>query len=327
MPAQKRFRVVLDVLLTAMLVFEMFIQFTGDFLHEVVGFAFFATVVIHLLLSAKWMKSTARVAKSGKLTARRTALAVMGMLLAVTIIVLGVSSVAISGLLASAGFVWTLGSYSMWATVHSFSAYALCALVAVHLAMHWAFLASAFKVPYDPSRRRAISTGVHVAAAAGAVALGVLAVQKLGPSAASASTVDGDSSASSGSQENTFANPVDDAGSVSANGSAASSSDSASASAQSSASKGSTPSKKKSGGSSSSASSSASSSSSSANGSSASSQSAPSSGSESGQASSSSSGSGSAQGSSTASGICTLCRKQCPLSAPKCDKPYQAGLI
>ena len=309
MPAKKRFRIVLDVLLTAMLVFEMFIQYTGDFLHEVVGFAFFATVVVHLLLSAKWMKSTGRMAKSGKLTARRTVLAVMGILLAIDMVVLGVSSVAISGLLSSAGFVWTLGSYSMWATVHSFTAYALCALVAVHLAMHWAFLASAFKVPYDPSRRRAISTGVHAVAAVGAVALGVMAVQKLGPSVASASTVGDDSSASGGSQDNTFASPVDDAGS-----------DSSSTTTQPSASKGSAPSKKKSSSSSPSASSSS-------NASSTSSQSAPSSGSESEQAPQSSGGSSSAQESSTASGICTLCRKQCPLSAPKCDKPYQAGLI
>ena len=26
-------------------------------------------------------------------------------------------------------------------------------------------------------------------------------------------------------------------------------------------------------------------------------------------------------------GTCTLCRKQCPLSAPRCNKPYEAGLI
>ena len=34
-----------------------------------------------------------------------------------------------------------------------------------------------------------------------------------------------------------------------------------------------------------------------------------------------------ASAASTATGICTLCRKQCPLSAPKCDKPYAAGLL
>ena len=38
------------------------------------------------------------------------------------------------------------------------------------------------------------------------------------------------------------------------------------------------------------------------------------------------SGSNGGNGSST-SDICTLCRKYCPLSAPRCNKPYAAGLI
>ena len=37
--------------------------------------------------------------------------------------------------------------------------------------------------------------------------------------------------------------------------------------------------------------------------------------------------SGSGGSATTASGICTLCRKQCPLSAPRCNKPYEAGLL
>ena len=190
MNGKKAIRVVLDTALTLMLVFEMFIQFTGEFLHEVVGFAFFATVVLHLALSAAWVKKTARNAKEGKMTARRTALAVVGSLLAVTMIILGVSSVAISGILSSAGFVWLIGTYAMWATVHAFSSYALCALVVVHLAMHWVFLASAFKVPYNPSRRRAIATGVNTVAALGVLALGSTAVGKIAPQAASAASTD-----------------------------------------------------------------------------------------------------------------------------------------
>ena len=67
---KKTVRVILDVLLTIMLVFEMFIQYTGNFLHEVVGFAFFATIVVHLALSAKWMKGVARSAKKGRLSMR-----------------------------------------------------------------------------------------------------------------------------------------------------------------------------------------------------------------------------------------------------------------
>ena len=199
MKGKKAIRVALDVALTLMIVFEMLIQFTGEFLHEVVGFAFFATIIAHILLSMLWVKSTARVAKSGKLTARRTALAVVGILLAVATVVLAVSSIAISGLLASAGFVWLIGTYAMWATVHTVSSYALCALVVVHLAMHWAFLANAFKVPYDPSRRRAISTGVNAVAALGVVALGVTVAGKTLPQVAS-SVVDRESTGFSGDQ-------------------------------------------------------------------------------------------------------------------------------
>jgi hypothetical protein len=201
--SKKAVRVVFDVLLTAMIVFEMFIQYTGNFLHEVIGFAFFATVVVHLILSAKWMKGVARSAKKGNLSMRNGALAAMGILLAGTMLVLGVSSVAISDILSSAGMVWTLGSYSTWAIVHAVSSYVLCALVVVHLAMHWAFLASAFKVEYDPSRRRAISTGVHAIAGAGAIALGITAVREAFPQTAAAVAL------ADNSEKQVFENPAD----------------------------------------------------------------------------------------------------------------------
>ena len=276
MNGKKVTRVVLDVALTAMIVAEMFIQYTGTFLHEVIGFAFFATVVVHLALSAKWIKTTAKNASKGKMTARRTALAVMGILLTVCMVVLGVSSVAISGILADAGLVWTLGSYATWKTIHAVSSYALCALVVIHLGMHWAFLASAFHVPYDPSRRRAISTGVHATAALGALALGAMAVGQALPRTTGTSTA---------TQANTtaFAGTVGDAPAASSGSSNASSSSSASGT-------GST-------------------------------------GSASDGSSSSPSTGSSGDSSSTATGICTLCRKQCPLSAPKCNKPYAAGLL
>ena len=285
MKGSKVLRVALDVALTVMIVFEMLIQFTGEFLHEVVGFAFFATIVVHIALSATWVKKTARNAKAGKLTARRTALAVVGSLLAATTVALGVSSVAISGILASAGFVWTLGSYSFWAAVHTFSAYALCALVVVHLAMHWAFLASAFKVPYNPSRRRAIATGVNAAAALGVVAVGVTLADKMKPQALgttsdlaeteSNTATDASSSAlpsSEGSGKHHRRGSGNAASGTTSSGSARTFTDSGSESAA--------------------------------------------------EPNSNSGNSG-----STVSGICTLCRKQCPLSAPKCNKPYEAGLL
>lgn len=316
-------RVVLDAVLTIMIIAEMFIQYTGVFLHEVIGFAFFATVVTHLALSAKWIKNTASSAKQGKMTGRRTALAVMGILLAVNIVVLGVSSVAISTILAQAGFTWTLGSYAIWTTVHSVSSYTLCALVTVHLAMHWAFLASAFRVPYDPSRRRAIGTGVHAVAAMSALALGVMAVNQVAPQISGGNGNGSGNGAGTGEQTqarrgHAFDSVSDVQGESDAS---ASSTDSSSGLSGEPGSSQSTKGKSKTRGNASNVS--GDSSNGAPSGPDAGDRdAAPSQGADNGPEISDSDG-----GSSTATGICTLCRKQCPLSAPLCDKPYRAGLL
>ncbi len=310
MKGKKAIRVALDVALTLMIVFEMLIQFTGEFLHEVVGFAFFATIVAHILLSMSWVKSTARVAKTGKLTARRTALAIVGVLLALATVVLAVSSIAISGLLASAGFVWPIGTYAMWATVHTVSSYSLCALVVVHLAMHWAFLANAFKVPYDPSRRRAISTGVNAVAALGVVALGVTVAGKTLPQVAS-SVVERETTGFSGDQLSDVSEtaPVQATNEVEVQSSGhgkksgeSGASSSASATAPGSSSSSAAPQVSES------------------------TNAADADGLTSATTTTVPSQSTTESATASAS-ICTLCRKQCPLSAPKCDKPYAAGLI
>ena len=333
---KKTVRVIFDVLLTIMLVFEMFIQYTGNFLHEVVGFAFFATIVVHLILSAKWMKGVARSAKKGRLSMRNGALAAMGILLAGTMLVLGVSSVAISNILSSAGMTWPLGSYSTWATVHAASSYALCALVVIHLAMHWNFLASAFKVEYDPSRRRAIGAGVHAIAGVGAVALGITAARELLPQA------DAQVALATESNREAFANVSDRAHESGASSESASSS-------ESSAAKAADPSKSTGGkrhgkGKNSSADTGlAKESSNTSTSETTGTVTDPVANEPQSQADSSDSyetviaseenadyyepETSSEADQFEAGGICTLCRKQCPLSAPQCNRPYEAGLI
>ena len=308
----KTARIALDVALTAMIVFEMFIQYTGTFLHEVVGFAFFATVVVHLVFSAAWMKSTARMAKKGTMSGRRIALAVMGCLLALCMVVLGVSSVAISNLLYSAGIVVPIGSYALWVFIHTVSSYALCALVVVHLGMHWAFLASAFKVPYNPERRRAIGTGVHAVAAVGAVALGVTAARQALPQAlALAPNAEETASPSANANAESSEKPIPDQPSSTDAQAQDNSSQKHSKHANSSHPKNGASGERSNGGTSSGT------------------EQAPQA--NSGSAESGNSGesqdSGSGGSATTASGICTLCRKQCPLSAPRCNKPYEAGLL
>lgn len=341
MKGKKAVRVVLDVAMTVMIVLEMFIQFTGEFLHEVIGFAFFATVVAHLALSATWVKKTAHATQAGTLTARRAALAVMGCLLAATMVVLGVSSVAISSILSSAGFTWTVGSYALWADVHTVSAYALCALVVVHLAMHWAFLAAAFRVPYNPARRRAIGSGVNAVAALGVIALGATVAGKTLPQTAEAAGQHGIAPNEEGSDAAVGGQGAEGSPDAAANGQGAEGADRSSAQpgtgkrsgkhgfGRDDGRRGSRSTGEPADGSSGQPSDNASgeapdgSSGSASNGSNDESR-----GSASDSASESSSGSSSnGAGDAAATGICTLCRKQCPLSAPKCNKPYEAGLL
>lgn len=336
MTTKKGLRVALDIALTVMIVFEMFIQFTGEFLHEVIGIAFFVSVALHIALSSRWIKTTANAAKAGnsKMTPRRASLAVVGCLLALATLVLAISSIAISNLLSATGFVWPIGSYAFWATVHAVSAYALCGLVVVHLAMHWVFMASALRIPYNPARRKAIGAGVHAVAAVGAVALGVAAVNSalpreiaIGDSAGENGNAAGDGSAGGNANAGVVgdgaANVSTDAGADNASSSNASSANASSSNSNTS------------GPSSSAASGKSDRNGSSDKGSSNSSASGAPSGSSANAslANPSSAGSSNAGSSSAASAnestsdICTLCKKRCSLSAPKCDKPYKAGLI
>ena len=321
MNSKKTKRMVLDVALTAMIVAEMFIQFTGQFLHEIIGFVFFATVVVHLVFSAKWIRKTAGSVKKGRLGVRSATLAIVGILLALTMVVLGVSSIAISGLLADAGLVWTLGSYSTWAVVHAVSSYVLCAIVVVHLAAHWAFLAAAFRVPYNPERRSAINASVHAVAAVGAVALGVIAVREAIPSTAITATTE----VSTRDVDKAFGSPISDTPMKTSDSANTTSSKDTAAGNSTTANEDLT------GTSVSKDSPQADSNSSMTFDESTQGSSALSDQTSEGELDSTAINvdfdSEDTDASSAISGTCPLCRKNCPLSDPQCNRPYQEGLL
>lgn len=201
--SHKTMRIAIDASMTVAIILAMFIQFTGTLLHEIIGFLLLFLLIAHLVLSAKWIKAVAKKTKAGELKGRLKSHAIMALLLFVDLLVLAVSSVAISTILAGAGLRWTLGSYDLWLLLHTISSYGLCILVLVHLAMHWAFIASVVmvQIPYDPSRRQAIATTAKTVAAVGAVALGVVGVTKALPEVKAMGNAGGSSGSSSGSSE------------------------------------------------------------------------------------------------------------------------------
>lgn len=272
-------KLVIDAVMTVLLVAAMFIQVTGVVLHEIIGMLMFVLVVAHLVLERKWIAGSVKRVKAGVMRKARWAKSLVAVLLLISMVAMAASSVVISTLLYRAGLdLSALNASGLWTMVHVASAYVICGLVAIHLAMHWTLVVGCFGVPYDPSRRAAIGTAVNAAAAVGMVALGVAGAQAMG------SNWD----ALQGVASQQAPDPAQEPAPAAA--SAASSSSAPTASPEKPGKRGQAP-----------------------EGADA--------------ASGQSSSADTSTSSSSQAGVCTLCKKLCPLSSPRCNKPYQAGLI
>lgn len=281
-------RMALDGALTILLIVSMLAQLTGVIAHEIAGVVFLLAVVAHVVNSFWWMKTVARLVENAQVKGGQLALFVVAVLLGVAVAVLAVSSVPISRLLYQVGLAPKVMS-SMWLAVHKASAFLLCILAVVHLAMHWASILKHLNVPFDPSKRKAIGLGVKAISCASIVALGVVGFNSLELFTGSSEDADGEGSRegsmsqpASGSQASSASTPQGEGSPSTSNaseGQASASSSSASADAQH----------------------------------------------VKVQADAGDGEAGSSKGDAKA--LCPLCRKHCPLSDPQCDKPYLAGLI
>lgn len=278
----------LDGALTILLIASMLAQLTGVIAHEIIGVVFLLAVVAHIVNSFWWMKTVARLVENAQVKGGQLALFVVAVLLGVAVAVLAVSSVPISRLLYQVGLAPKVMS-SMWLAVHKASAFLLCILAVVHLAMHWASILKHLNIPFDPSKRKAIGLGVKVVSCAGIAALGVVGFNSLEMLTGAGEVSDGE-----GSREGSTSQPASGSQASSASASQGGGSTSAAGASEGQAS--------------------ASSSSTSADDQPAKVQ--------------ADAGDGEASSSEgDAEALCPLCRKHCPLSDPQCDKPYLAGLI
>ena len=281
-------RLALDCALTILLIASMLAQLTGVIAHEIIGVVFLLAVVAHIVNSFWWMKTVARLVENAQVKGGQLALFVVAVLLGVAVAVLAVSSVPISRLLYQVGLAPKVMS-SMWLAVHKVSAFLLCILAVVHLAMHWASILKHLNIPFDPSKRKAIGLGVKAVSCAGIVALGVVGFNSLELFAGSGEDADGE-----GSREGSTSQPASGSQTTSAGASQGEGSPSTSDTPEGQAS---------------------------ASSSSASADVQP----AKVQADAGDGEAGSSEGDAEA--LCPLCRKHCPLSDPQCDKPYLVGLV
>lgn len=292
-------RPVVDILMGIMLIFEMLYMLTGNVLHEVVGALFFATLVIHIVLSRSWIKGIAiKAQRRQKLSLKQKAKTGVVVLLGIALLLLLASSVLISNILSAAtGWMPTGAFYDILVLMHTASAYVVCIATICHVGLHWVGLFKSLRISYDPQRRKAINAGVTALVSAGAVAVGMAAVREM-------TAWDGITRSASGEPARNADTQMEDG-----EGRRIVDRSGRKAGASGSVEEGSTGDARSDGG-------------------------RPQgedadqgvNGSESGSADSGLGGSESA-GSSSSSAVCTLCRKRCLLSAPKCDKPSAAGLI
>lgn len=354
-----RMRLGFDVALGLLLVFEMLYTLTGNVLHELVGIVFFATMAAHLVFARKWSGSMVRSLKERrKLPDEQKARLVIAIALALCAVALAVSSVAISNLLGPSPEYLLSGAYTAWCLVHTVSAYGMCVLAVVHLLLRWVFVAKVLKISYNPERRQAINTAMGAVAGVAAVAIGAAGLQAVTSFAGvplAGQLDDGASGGRNGSgRKGSGANGGEGPDADGSNGNNAPDSNEGEAAPSSpegseeaapsqrnqrgqrrrGTEEGGDPSSSGEGSSSNGRNGSNAPDDGSASGSDGSNDRQPNSGNGSGSngsngtAPDSGNGSGSNGGNgSSTSDICTLCRKYCPLSAPRCNKPYAAGLI
>ena len=176
-----RSRIAFDALLSVALIFEMLYQVTGNTLHEIVGAVFLVCIIVHVAMSARWIKRAARAVAEGTLGKKQKRLVAVTVLLAIDMLVMIVSSIVISQSIWDAGVdLAAFNPGNIWYPLHTISAYALSVLVLGHLVMHWSTVADALRIEYDPSRREAISSALSGVVMIGGIALGVVGVMRAG---------------------------------------------------------------------------------------------------------------------------------------------------
>ncbi len=116
---------------------------TGIGFHEWACLGAFAVFLVHVALHWDWAADAARGALEGPSLAR-TGNLVLGILLLVAFTVCAVSGLMVSGAVLPAFGLYAEGYY-FWGPLHAASAKLLLALLLVHVAAHWRWVASFIK--------------------------------------------------------------------------------------------------------------------------------------------------------------------------------------
>lgn len=133
-------------------------RFTGMTLHEWIGAAFGATILLHLLLHWEWLAATTR-RFLGRLPWRDRVNYVLNALLFIAFTAIMVSGLMISEVILP-GIGMEMGRGGVWHGVHELASNLSILLIGLHLAFNWPWIVDALKryvwrplVGWLPARR------------------------------------------------------------------------------------------------------------------------------------------------------------------------------
>ncbi|HEY3933659.1 MAG TPA: DUF4405 domain-containing protein [Gemmatimonadales bacterium] len=159
--SRTRWLLILDTLLLVLAVALQALRFTGLSLHEWLGLIIAPPLVLHLVVQWQWIVSTWRRATAQAARRARFNLILNGVLFVFMVVAI------VSGVLASEVIFPRVGLAEgrkpLWSDLHSFAANTLVALVGLHLALNWRWIASAVRVHVI----RRLSPGASAAARRG----------------------------------------------------------------------------------------------------------------------------------------------------------------
>lgn len=130
----------LDVALALGFAVEMEVHFTGLPLHELIGLFFAVALAIHLILHWDWVVSITRTFFN-KLWHDSRLNYVLNVLLLVDVIAVTVTGIVVSETLGL-HFGLSPSQQTDWLTVHAFTSHLSLVITALHVALHWRWIAT-----------------------------------------------------------------------------------------------------------------------------------------------------------------------------------------
>jgi hypothetical protein len=142
----------LDILLVLLFTIEYEYHFTGLRLHELIGLAFAAAMLIHFLLHLDWVWSITKTFFRNLIHETRLNY-ILNAILLIDACIMVISGVLISRTL---GLSFTLGRVLglSWERIHILSAELSLVVIAFHIAMHWKWLGNSIKTYLWPHRAK-----------------------------------------------------------------------------------------------------------------------------------------------------------------------------